>query len=99
MRHIERNSALLFMIPCDSDDISKEYGILLNELKVYNPELLDKERLLAITKCDMLDEEMINQMKANLPQGIRTVFISSVSGKNIDKLKDLIWETLNKDNG
>jgi GTP-binding protein len=87
------------MIPCDSDDISKEYGILLNELKVYNPELLDKERLLAITKCDMLDEEMINQMKANLPQGIKTVFISSVSGKNIDKLKDLIWETLNKDNG
>ncbi|MEE0982970.1 MAG: GTPase ObgE, partial [Bacteroidales bacterium] len=82
-----------------SDDISKEYGILLNELKVYNPELLDKERLLAITKCDMLDEEMINQMKANLPQGIKTVFISSVSGKNIDKLKDLIWETLNKDNG
>ncbi|MEE0910319.1 MAG: GTPase ObgE, partial [Bacteroidales bacterium] len=88
-----------FMIPCDSNDISKEYGILLNELKVYNPELLDKERLLAITKCDMLDEEMINQMKANLPQGIKTVFISSVSGKNIDKLKDLIWETLNKDNG
>ena len=99
LRHIERNSALLFMLPCDSDDILKEYGILLNELKVYNPELLDKERLLAITKCDMLDEEMINQMKANLPQGIKTVFISSVSGKNIDKLKDLIWETLNKDNG
>lgn len=99
LRHIERNSALLFMIPCDSDDISKEYGILLNELKVYNPELLDKERLLAITKCDMLDEEMMNQMKANLPQGIKSVFISSVSGKNIDKLKDLIWETLNKENG
>lgn len=99
LRHIERNSALLFMIPCDCDDISKEYDVLLNELKNYNPELLDKERILAITKCDMLDEEMTEQMKAKLPPRVQSIFISSVSGKNIDKLKDLIWQTLNKNVG
>lgn len=99
LRHIERNSALLFMIPCDCDDVSKEYDILLNELKNYNPELLDKERILAITKCDMLDEEMTEQMKAQLPPNVQSIFISSVSGKNIDRLKDLIWQTLNKNVG
>ena len=99
LRHIERNSALLFMIPCDCDDISKEYDVLLNELKNYNPELLDKERILAITKCDMLDEEMTEQMKAQRPPRVQSIFISSVSGKNIDKLKDLIWQTLNKNVG
>ncbi|MGM9820676.1 MAG: GTPase ObgE [Candidatus Onthomorpha sp.] len=99
LRHIERNSALLFMIPCDCDDVSKEYDILLNELKNYNPELLDKERILAITKCDMLDEEMTEQMKAQLPPNVQSIFISSVSGKNIALLKDLIWQTLNKNVG
>lgn len=99
LRHIERNSALLFMIPCDCDDVSKEYDILLNELKNYNPELLDKERILAITKCDMLDEEMTEQMKAQLPPNVQSIFISSVSGKNIVQLKDLIWQTLNKNVG
>jgi GTP-binding protein len=99
LRHIERNSLLLFMIPCDSDDIKKEYKILLNELKTYNPELMDKERLLAITKCDMLDELMIEQMKAHVPKNIKSLFISSVSGKGIQELKDLIWNTLNSDVG
>ncbi len=98
LRHIERNSALLFMIPCDSDNVAKEYEILLNELKNYNPELLDKDRILAITKCDILDEEMTEQMRATLPQGVESIFISSVTGKNITALKDLIWKTLNKDN-
>ncbi len=98
LRHIERNSALLFMVPCDTDDIAKEYEILLKELKNYNPELLDKDRILAITKCDILDEEMMNQMRKTLPQGIESIFISSVTGKNITELKDLIWKTLNKDN-
>lgn len=94
LRHIERNSVLLFMIPADSDDIRRDYEILLGELSQYNPELLDKERLLAITKCDMLDDELITQMEAHLPEGIPSVFISSVSGLNIVKLKDMLWETL-----
>jgi len=97
LRHIERNSILLFMIPADSEDISKEYQILLNELQTYNPELATKQRILAITKSDMLDEELIGQMKAELPEGIRTVFISSVSGLGLMELKDLIWEELNKE--
>lgn len=93
LRHIERNSLLLFMIPADSDDIRKEYGILLNELKQYNPELLHKERLLAITKSDMLDDVMIAQMKKDIPE-IPYVFISSVAQKGIVELKDLIWKHL-----
>lgn len=97
LRHIERNSILLFMIPADSEDIRKEYQVLLNELKTYNPELSTKQRILAITKCDMLDEELMEQMKAELPEGIRTVFISSVSGLGIMELKDLIWEEINKE--
>lgn len=97
LRHIERNSILLFMIACDSKDIKAEYAILLNELKQYNPELLDKGSVLAITKCDMLDQELIEEMKKELPKGIPSVFISSVSGLGIDKLKDVLWEQLNKD--
>jgi len=97
LRHIERNSILLFMIPADSEDIRKEYQVLLNELKTYNPELSTKQRILAITKCDMLDEELMEQMKAELPEGIRSVFISSVSGLGIMELKDLIWEEINKE--
>ena len=94
LRHIERNSILLFMIPADSDDICHDYEVLLGELTQYNPELLDKQRLLAITKCDMLDDELIDQMKAHLPEGIETVFISSVTGLNISRLKDMIWAAL-----
>ena len=94
LRHIERNSILLFMIPADSDDICHDYEILLNELTQYNPELLDKYRLLAITKCDMLDDELIEQMKAHLPEGIDSIFISSVAGLNIRQLKDKLWAAL-----
>jgi GTP-binding protein len=95
LRHIERNSTLLFMIPADSADIKKEYKILVNELKQYNPELLDKPRLLAITKSDMLDEELEKMLKKELPRNVKHIFISSVTGKNILQLKDLIWNTLN----
>ena len=97
LRHIERNSILLFMIPADSKNIKNEFNILLNELQKYNPELIDKQRVLAISKCDMLDEEMIGQMKNELPEDVRSVFISSVSGMGIDELKDILWEELNKD--
>lgn len=95
LKHIERNSMLLFMIPADSKDIATEYKILLNELKQYNPELLDKERLLAITKSDMLDDELEKEIKKHLPRKIKHIFISSITGKNIPKLKDMIWESLN----
>ena len=96
LRHIERNSALLFMIPADSDDIRKDYEVLLGELTQYNPELLDKSRLLAITKCDMLDDELIEQMRPQLPEGIEAVFISSVAGLNIQRLKDMLWAMLHE---
>ncbi len=96
LRHIERNSVLLFMIPADSEDICKDYEILLGELTQYTPELLDKERLLAITKCDMLDEELMTEMRAHLPEGLPTVMISSVTGLNIQQLKDMLWEALHK---
>lgn len=96
LRHIERNSVLLFMIPADSDDIQKDYEVLLGELTQYNPELLDKQRLLAITKCDMLDEELMTEMRAHLPEGLPTVMISSVTGLNIQQLKDMLWEALHK---
>lgn len=95
LRHIERNSCLLFTVPCDAPDIREQYDILLNELKQFNPELLDKKRALAITKCDMIDDELEKQMEKDLPAGIPHVFISSVSGRNIDQLKDLIWKILN----
>lgn len=97
LRHIERNSMLLFMIPADSNDIKKEYKILLNELKQYNPELLDKERVLAISKSDMLDEELMKEIKRTLPRKIPHIFISSVTGKGIVQLKDMLWEMLNKE--
>lgn len=94
LRHIERNSTLLFMIAADSDNIAEDYKILLNELSLYNPELLDKQRLLAITKCDMLDEQLIEQLKTELPEGVDTIFISSISGYNIQQLKDRLWQIL-----
>lgn len=94
LRHIERNSALLFLIPADSKDIRKEYDILLNELKEYSPELLHKERLLAISKCDLLDEELKTAVKKELPKGVDAVLISAVSSEGLDKLKDLIWKKL-----
>ncbi len=94
LRHIERNSVLLFMVPADSDDIAKDYEILLGELTQYNPELLDKQRLLAITKCDMLDDELIEQMRPSLPESVPSVFISSVANMNITRLKDMLWEAL-----
>lgn len=94
LRHIERNSLLLFVIPADSKDVAKEYEILLNELKKYNPELLDKKRLLAVSKADMLDEELINQMRKELPNGLPALFISAVTQQGISELKDMIWRHL-----
>ncbi len=94
LRHIERNSVLLFMIPADTDDVRRDYEVLLGELTQYNPELLDKRRLLAVTKCDMLDEELIGQMRDQLPEGIPALFISSVTGLNIARLKDMLWDAL-----
>jgi GTP-binding protein len=94
LRHIERNSILLFMIPADSENIQKEYAVLLNELRQYNPELLNKERVLAITKSDMLDEEMKEQMKADIPE-IPYLFISSLAQQGLVELKDLLWKKLN----
>lgn len=95
LRHIERNSILLFLVPADSDDINKEYHILLNELKQYNPELLDKERILAISKSDMLDNELTEEIRTSLPQ-VPYVFISSVAQIGLIKLKDMIWKALNE---
>ena len=94
LRHIERNSVLLFMVPADSKNIHREYLILLNELKVYNPELLDKKRILAISKSDLLDEELMEEIKKDLPE-IPSVFISSISNHNIQDLKDILWKELN----
>ncbi|NOR28919.1 MAG: GTPase ObgE [Lutibacter sp.] len=96
LRHIERNSTLLFLIPADSEDIQKEYDILLNELKLHNPELLDKSRLLAISKSDMLDEELKDEIKKELPKGINTLFISSVAQQGLVELKDVLWKMLNE---
>lgn len=94
LRHIERNSSLLFMIPVDSDNIIKEYNILLNELKQYNPELLDKDRLLALTKSDLIDKELMKEMERDLPD-LPHIFISSVTGQGIQRLKDMLWSQLN----
>ncbi|MDX1830313.1 MAG: GTPase ObgE [Lutibacter sp.] len=96
LRHIERNSTLLFLIPSDSDDINNEYNILLNELKKHNPELLDKERLLAISKSDLLDEELKEELKKELPKNIKTLFISSVANQGLTELKDTLWKMLNE---
>ncbi|MDM8002601.1 MAG: GTPase ObgE [Bacteroidota bacterium] len=95
LRHIERNAVLLFMIPADTEDIAKEYGILLEELRKYNPELLDKKRVMAISKCDLLDEELTDAMRPLLPGEIPVVFISSVKGTGITTLKDLLWRAIN----
>ena len=97
LRHIERNSLLLFMVPADSDDITKEYNILLNELRNFNPEMLDKQRVLAITKCDMLDQELMDEIEPTLPKDVPHVFISAISGLGISELKDILWEELNKE--
>ena len=95
LRHIERNSVLLFMVPADTDDIHKEYKVLLNELKQYNPELLDKRRILAISKCDCADKELMEEMEKDLPD-IPYVFISSITGAGITELKDTLWRALNE---
>jgi GTP-binding protein len=97
LRHIERNSLLLFMVPADADDIAKEYDILLNELVKFNPDMADKTRVLAITKCDMLDQELMDEIEPTLPEGIPHVFISSISGLGIQVLKDILWEELNSE--
>nr|WP_297785051.1 GTPase ObgE [uncultured Allomuricauda sp.] len=99
LRHIERNATLLFLIPADSKDISQEYNILLDELRRYNPELLDKARLVAISKCDMLDQELIDEMDEDMKEDFKDVpymFISSVSGLGIQQLKDRLWKLLNE---
>lgn len=94
LRHIERNSVLLFLVPADAKDIAAEYEILLNELRKYNPELLDKRRLLAVTKADMLDDELLFELRKELPKDIPGLFISSITNKGIQELKDLIWKVL-----
>lgn len=94
LRHIERNSLLLFMVPADAKDIKAEYAILLNELRKYNPELLDKKRMLAITKTDMLDDELKAEMQKDVPTELPVIFISSVTNQGIKELKDLIWKNL-----
>lgn len=96
LRHIERNPILLFMIPVDSPNIKDEYETLLNELKQYNPELMDKRRILAITKCDMVDVELKKELQKEIPHDIQSIFISSVSGEGIIKLKDILWEEINR---
>ncbi len=96
LRHIERNSLLLFLIPADADDIKKEYQILLNELQKHNPELLDKDRLLAISKSDLLDEELMEEIEKDLPN-IPYTFISSMTNQGLDKIKDLLWQHLTHD--
>ena len=95
LRHIERNAMLLFMIPADSKDIAGEYRILQRELKLYNPELLDKQRVVAITKCDMLDDELRKEIRRRLPRKVPSVLISSLTGEGITELKDILWNTLN----
>ena len=97
LRHIERNSLLLFMVPADTDDIRKEYGILSNELEKYNPDLLDKPRVLAITKSDLLDDELIEALSEDLPEDVPHLFISAVAGMGITELKDMLWKALNEE--
>ena len=97
LRHIERNSLLLFMVPGDTDNIKREYEILLNELKQFNPGMLDKHRILAVTKCDLLDDELIEWLHEELPEDLPVVFISSVTGKGVTELKDILWQELNSE--
>lgn len=95
LRHIERNSTLLFIVPADADNITKEYKILLSELKKYNPELLDKNRILAISKSDLIDEELEEEISKEIPKDVPSIFISSVAQQGLIELKDLIWKKLN----
>ena len=97
LRHIERNSLLLFMVPSDADDIKKEYEILLNELATFNPEMLDKQRVLAITKSDLIDEELKEMLSENLPEDIPHIFISAATNEGISELKDILWQELNSE--
>lgn len=97
LRHIERNSLLLFMVPGDTDDIKKEYEILLNEVSTFNPELMDKQRVLAITKRDLLDEELVEMLSVDLPQDLPVVFISAVANQGMQELKDILWAALNSE--
>ncbi len=97
LRHIERNSLLLFMVPSDTDDIKKEYEILLNELATFNPEMLDKQRVLAITKSDLIDEELKEMLSEHLPKEIPHIFISAATGEGIQELKDILWSELNSE--
>ena len=97
LRHIERNSLLLFMVPGDTDDIKKEYEVLLGELRNFNPEMLDKRRVLAVTKCDLLDDELVDMLQATIPTDVPVVFISSVTGQGVDELKDVLWQELNSE--
>jgi GTP-binding protein len=97
LRHIERNSLLLFMVPGDTNDIKKEYEILLDELRNFNPDMLDKHRVLAVTKCDLLDDELIAMLHDTLPDDLPVVFISSVTGSGLEELKDVLWKELNSE--
>lgn len=97
LRHIERNSILLFMVDCESQNITGAYKMLLNELKQFNPEILDKKRILAVTKCDLIDEELKEMLKHELPEDVPTVFISAPAQEGITELKDLIWKELNSE--
>jgi len=97
LRHIERNAVLLFMVPADADDIADSYRVLLNELRQFNPQLTDKERVLAVTKCDMLDDELMAEIEATLPDDIPHVFISAVTGYGLERLKDVLWTSINDD--
>ena len=97
LRHIERNSLLLFMVPGETDDIKKEYEVLLNELRQFNPDMLGKHRVLAVTKCDLLDEELMDMLRETLPDDLPVVFISSVTGFGLEELKDVLWQELNSE--
>ena len=97
LRHIERNSLLLFMVPGDTDDIKKEYEVLLNELRNFNPDMLDKHRVLAVTKSELRDEELISMLKETLPDDLPCVFISAVTGQGLNELKDILWKELNSE--
>lgn len=98
LRHIERNAVLLFMVPADADDINKQYEILLNELNQFNPQLMDKPRVLAVSKSDMLDDELRAEVAKTLPAGVESVFISAVTGQGISELKDMLWRAITDEN-
>ena len=97
LRHIERNAVLLFMVPADADDIKQQYEVLLDELRRFNPQLMDKQRVLAISKSDMLDEELKDEIRPTLPDDLPTVFISSVTGEGLTELKDALWKAITDD--